>query len=124
MWGWVGDRRWSWFLIVPATTQRINREANEKVVGYSNAQASQAAELAKKEEEIAQSQETVDSANEQIAQAEEKVAAYENLIKASEVYNAGNFDQTGTHWRRSNAYFGWSPGNCMIRFRTGVRDSL
>ena len=83
-----------WFLIVPATTQRINREANEKVVGYSNAQASQAAELAKKEEEIAQSQETVDSANEQIAQAEEKVAAYENLIKASEAYNAGNFDQT------------------------------
>ena len=92
-----------WFLIVPATTQRINREANEKVVGYSNAQASQAAELAKKEEEIQQSQETVNSANEQIAQANEKVANYENLIKASAAYQAGSYDQAVNAMETINA---------------------
>lgn len=92
-----------WFLVVPATAQRINREANEKVVGYSNAQASQAAELAKKEEQILQSQETVNSANEQIAQANQKVSNYENLIKASEAYQAGNYEQAGNAMEEINA---------------------
>ena len=55
-----------WFLMVPANTQKINREANEKVVSYSNTMATQSAELKKMEEEIAQSQETVSSAQEQI----------------------------------------------------------
>ena len=50
-----------WFLMVPANTQKINREANEKVVSYSNTMATQSAELKKMEEEIAQSQETVSS---------------------------------------------------------------
>ena len=51
-----------WFLMVPANTQRINREANEKVTEYSNTMASQAAELTRMEEQIAESEETVSSA--------------------------------------------------------------
>lgn len=80
-----------WFLLVPANTQRINREANEKVTEYSNTMAGQAAELNKMEEQIAQSQETVSSAQDQIAQAQEQVTAYENLIKAYSSYLKGEY---------------------------------
>lgn len=80
-----------WFLMVPANTQKINREANEKVVSYSNTMATQAAELNKKEEQIAQSEEAVSSAQSQIQAADEKVTSYENLIKAYAVYQKGNY---------------------------------
>ena len=79
-----------WFLMVPANTQKINREANEKVVGYSNTMATQSAELKKMEEKITQSEETVTSAQEQIQQAEDKVTTYENLIKAYAAFQSGN----------------------------------
>ncbi|NCB93289.1 MAG: tetratricopeptide repeat protein [Clostridia bacterium] len=80
-----------WFLTVPANTQRINREANEKVVTYSNTMASQAAELTRMEEQITQSEETVTSAQAQIEQAASQVTTYENLIKAYAAYQGGNY---------------------------------
>lgn len=81
-----------WFLLVPANTQKINREANEKVVSYSNTMAAQTVEMQKMEEQIKQSEDTVASAQEQIGQAEEKVTSYENLIKAYAAFQSGNFD--------------------------------
>ncbi|MBS6194905.1 MAG: tetratricopeptide repeat protein [Clostridiales bacterium] len=80
-----------WFLLVPANTQKINREANEKVVSYSNTMATQTAELKKKEEQIAQSEEAVSSAQAQIQAADEKVSTYEDLIKAYAAYQGGNY---------------------------------
>lgn len=71
-----------WFLIVPAKTQKINGEANQKIVEYSDKVATQAAEINRMESNMKASEETVNSANEQIAQAEEKSLSYENLMKA------------------------------------------
>ncbi len=80
-----------WFLVVPANTQKINREANEKVVNYSETMASQSVQLEKLESQIQESEETVASANEQIAQATTQVTSYENLIKAYASYQEGNY---------------------------------
>ena len=84
-----------WFLLVPANTQKINREANEKVVSYSNTMASQTAEMNKLKEQIEKSQETVSSAQAQIEQANIQVTTYENLIKAYSAYQAGNYTSAG-----------------------------
>lgn len=92
-----------WFLMVPANTQKINREANEKVVSYSNTMATQSAELKKMEEEIAQSQETVSSAQEQIQQADDKVTTYENLIKAYAAFQSGNFTSAANVLKNVNS---------------------
>ena len=80
-----------WFLLVPANTQRINREANERIVGYSNTMASQAAEMIELKEQIAESEETVASAQQQIEDANTQTESYENLIKAYASYQNGNY---------------------------------
>ena len=79
------------FLLVPANTQRINREANERIVGYSNTMASQAAEMNELKEQIAESEETVASAQQQIEDANTQTESYENLIKAYASYQNGNY---------------------------------
>ena len=58
-----------WFLIGPANTQRINRQADEKVVEYSGKMASQEAQL---------------------NQLQSQVDSYENLLKAVEAQQQGN----------------------------------
>ena len=80
-----------WFLLVPANTQKINREANNKVTEYSNSMASQSAEIKKLEEEIQASNETVKTAQEQIAEAAERGTSYENLIKSFSAYREENY---------------------------------
>ena len=79
-----------WFLIVPAKTQKINQEANKKVVEYSGKMATISAELARMQEEMEASTESVNTA--QIQEAGEKAAAYENLIKAWQAHQEGNSD--------------------------------
>ena len=81
-----------WFLIVPAKTQKINQEANKKVVEYSGKMATISAELARMQEEMEASTESVNTAQTQIQEAGEKVAAYENLIKAWQAHQEGNSD--------------------------------
>lgn len=80
-----------WFLFMPGKTQRINREANERVTEYSNTMASQAAELSRLEAQISESEETVNSAQDQISDAQEQVTSYENLITAWEAYQNENY---------------------------------
>ena len=81
-----------WFLIVPAKTQKINQEANKKVVEYSGKMATISAELARMQEEMEASTESVNTAQTQIQEAGEKAAAYENLIKAWQAHQEGNSD--------------------------------
>lgn len=81
-----------WFLIVPAKTQKINQEANKKVVEYSGKMATLSAELARMQEEMDASTESVNTAQTQIQEAGEKAAAYENLIKAWQAHQEGNSD--------------------------------
>lgn len=85
-----------WFLLVPANTQKVNREANEKVVNYSNTMASQSAEMDKLQEQIEESEKTVSSAQEQIEEANSQVTTYENLIKAYAAYQAGNLSSAAS----------------------------
>lgn len=80
-----------WFLMMPAKSQYINREANEKVVSYSETMASQEVKISELEKQIQESNETVKTAQEQIAQADTKAAAYEDLIKAFSAYDQGNY---------------------------------
>lgn len=81
-----------WFLIVPAKTQKINQEANKKVVEYSGKMATISAELARMQEEMEASTESVNTAQTQIQEAGEKAEAYENLIKAWQAHQEGNSD--------------------------------
>lgn len=82
-----------WFLLVPSLKQTINRNANEKIVEYSNTMASQEAQINEYKEQMEASDQTVASAQQQISEAEETVAAYENLLKAYEAYQAEDYEK-------------------------------
>ena len=73
-----------WFLIGPANTQRINRQADEKVVEYSGKMASQEAQLNQLQSQVDSLNETTASAQQQIQTAQDTAASYENLLKAVE----------------------------------------
>lgn len=81
-----------WFLVVPAKTQKINQEANQKVAEYSGKVATQAAEINRMQEEMDASAQSVSTAQEQINEANEKAASYESLLKAWQAYNNGSYD--------------------------------
>lgn len=81
-----------WFLIVPAKTQKINQEANRKVIAYSEKAAAQAAELEKMKTSIDASKESVDTAKSKIEEANTKTTSYENLMKAYTAYIDENYD--------------------------------
>lgn len=80
-----------WFLLVPANTQKINREANEKIVAYSNTMANQAAELKKLQDEMQASQELVTNAQTQIESVEKQVNSYADLLEAYDAYLEGRY---------------------------------
>ena len=79
-----------WFLIGPANAQRINRQADEKVVEYSGKMASQEAQLNQLQSQIDSLNETTASAQQQIQDAQTSAASYENLLKAVEAQQQGN----------------------------------
>lgn len=82
-----------WFLVVPSLKQEINRNANEKIVEYSNTMASQKAQIAEYKKQIEESNNTVASAQEQINTASQKADAYENLMKAYSAYIEEKYEQ-------------------------------
>ena len=79
-----------WFLIGPANTQRINRQADEKVVEYSGKMASQEAQLNQLQSQVDSLNETTASAQQQIQTAQDTADSYENLLKAVEAQQQGN----------------------------------
>lgn len=84
-----------WFLVVPANTQKINREANKKITEYSNEMSTQSTELNKMKDQITQSEETVKTAEEQITEANKKVESYDNLIKAFSAFQDEDYGKAG-----------------------------
>lgn len=80
-----------WFLFMPARTQNIHQEVNEKITEYSSIAATQNAEISRLKDALNTSRETVDTANQQIEEAGKKTGSYENLIVASSEYNKGNY---------------------------------
>jgi Tfp pilus assembly protein PilF/uncharacterized coiled-coil protein SlyX len=81
-----------WFLFMPARTQTINQEANEKVAQYSSQMSTQTAEIERLNEQIATEQDTVDTANTQIDEANAKANTYQNLLKAVNALNNKQYD--------------------------------
>jgi len=73
-----------------ANTQRINRQADEKVVEYSGKMASQEAQLNQLQSQVDSLNETTASAQQQIQTAQDTAASYENLLKAVEAQQQGN----------------------------------
>jgi len=81
-----------WFLFMPARTQTINQEANDKVTQYSSQMSTQTAEIDRLNQQIASDQDTVSTANNQIDEANNKANAYLNLLKAVNALNNQQFD--------------------------------
>ena len=82
-----------WFLVVPTVKQKINREADEKIVEYSNTMASQTAQVEELQKQIDESNATVESAQTQIEEAQKKADAYEALFKAYNAYQSQDYEQ-------------------------------
>lgn len=80
-----------WFLVVPAKTQKINQEANQKVVEYSDKMATLSAELDRMQEEMNASTDSVNTAQIQIEEANARASGYENLLKAWQAYQEGSY---------------------------------
>ena len=81
-----------WFLLIPSIKQGINRNANEKIVEYSNTMAGQKTQISDLNDQIKKSNDTVASAQQQINDANEKTTAYENLMKANSAYTDEKYD--------------------------------
>ena len=75
-----------WFLAVPSVRRSVNREADEKIVEYSNTTATQEAQIQSLQSQIETSNSTVESAQQQITEAENQVSTYESLITAMRAY--------------------------------------
>ena len=83
-----------WFLIVPAKTQKINNDANQKIAEYSGKMAAMSAELSKMEAQMNASTDSVNTAQAQIEEAGIKAESYEKLIIAQQAFLQGKFDNT------------------------------
>ncbi|MCQ2510253.1 MAG: tetratricopeptide repeat protein [Lachnospiraceae bacterium] len=77
-------------LAVPTVRQQINRDADERILGYSATVSAQEKKIEELEKQMEDSNTTVDSAKNQISKAENQVKLYENLVKANQAYQTGN----------------------------------
>lgn len=82
-----------WYLVVPSLRSSVTRQADEKVVKYTNTMAGQQTQITDLQKKIDESNNTVASANKQIEDATAQVNNNENLMKALGAYNARNLDQ-------------------------------
>lgn len=81
-----------WFVVIPARTRDISREADERIAEYASTMAIETAQIESLNAQISSSQNTVETANAQIESATQRVTTYENLIKAVNAYNNGAYD--------------------------------
>ncbi len=76
-----------WFLFIPARTQRLNEEANEKIAKYSADIAVYSTQNQSLTAQLANQQDTVDNANTNIDNANAKASTYEDLLNAVQAMN-------------------------------------
>ncbi len=81
-----------WFLFIPAMTNSINREADEKISRYSSDMAVYASQLEALSAQVDASSTTVATANDQIEEANAKATANDNLLKAVNAFNDNTMD--------------------------------
>ena len=81
-----------WFLAVPAIRQGIYREANQQLVQYSEALASQGAELTRAQGEAQQSDNAAEEVAQQIDEEKKRSQSYQSLLNAYMYMQEGNLD--------------------------------
>ena len=80
-----------WFLIMPARTQKMNRELNERISAYSSQMAVQSAEYNTLNDDLTAAQEELARISGQLESAEKQNASYANLTRASAEAGNGNY---------------------------------
>ena len=81
----------TWFLLVPSVRQDANREADEKVVEYSNAMAGQETQISSLTEQLETASSRAEKAEQQLEQSGQASDSYESLLKAYNAYQSGNY---------------------------------
>ena len=85
-----------WFLVVPATRQEINDEANRQVTDANTKLASEAARAQDLQDEIDGYKSQVDSANQDKEDALKKAQSYDDLLAAVNKYVSGDVSGAST----------------------------
>ena len=86
----------TWFLVVPSVKRDVNREADEKIVEYSNTMASQGTQIDDLQTRLKAAEETAASAQQQIEAAGQASKAYDSLLKAYNAYQENNYEEAAT----------------------------
>jgi tetratricopeptide (TPR) repeat protein len=81
-----------WFLAVPSVRRSVNREADERIVQYSNTVAAQEAQIQNLEEEVETSAAETEAAQQQAAEAEKRQGVYDRLVTALKAYQEQDYD--------------------------------
>ena len=86
----------TWFMAVPSVRRDVNREADEKIVEYSNIMASQETKINDLQTRLEAAEETAESAQQQIQQAGQASESYENLLKAYNAYQNDDYSEAAS----------------------------
>ncbi len=85
-----------WFLIVPASRQNTNDEANRMVNDANTKLASESVKVQELEDEISGYQQQVDDANQERDDANNKAKSYEDLLAAADTFITGGESAAAT----------------------------
>ena len=83
-------------MAVPSVRRDVNREADEKIVEYSNIMASQETKINDLQTRLEAAEETAESAQQQIQQAGQASESYENLLKAYNAYQNDDYSEAAS----------------------------
>ncbi|MCR4652649.1 MAG: tetratricopeptide repeat protein [Eubacterium sp.] len=83
------------FMVRPAVSASVNRDANAKIVEYTTTMATQENKINELQNKINDSENTVKDAQTQLESSKNATDSYDNLIRAYLDYQAGNYEQAG-----------------------------
>ena len=82
-----------WFLVLPVKTQEIHRQVNQQITDYSNAIASQEAQVSELKGQVADSNSSTGELEQQANQAQDQSSSYEALLLAYSAMQSENLDE-------------------------------
>ena len=86
----------TWFLLVPSVRQNVNREADEKIVEYSNTMAGQETQISSLTEQLEAATSRAETAEQQMQQSGQTSESYEYLLQAYNAYQSGNYTEAAS----------------------------
>ncbi len=93
----------TWFLLVPSVRQDASRDADEKVVEYSNIMAGQETQISGLTEQLASATSRAETAEQQLEQSGQTSDSYENLLRAYNAYQNGDYTEAAETLSRIQA---------------------